>query len=137
MRQQRRSRRRERLSGSGRAGGERPITGADEAKLHRQMRKVIVATIADTPGAHPLVIITHHAPHPLCLPPAHRSGWTAGNAASDLSDLIGTGRTALWVHGHVHAPVDLVAASGTRIVCNPAGPGFANLAFQDDLVVEV
>jgi Icc-related predicted phosphoesterase len=82
----------------------------------------------------PRVVVTHHAPHPLCLPAAHRSGWPAGNAASDLSALTDSGRIALWVHSHVHRSIDLVRPGGTRIVCNPAGPGCANGEFRDDLV---
>lgn len=110
----------------------RPITGADEARLHR--RTIARVAVQDGP---PLVVVTHHAPHPLCLPEAHRTGWAAGNAASDLSALTDSGRIALWVHGHVHHRVDLVRPGGTRIVCNPAGAGFANPGFRDDLVVEV
>ncbi len=85
----------------------------------------------------PLVIVTHHAPHPFCLPEADRSGWAAGNAASDLSELTDGGRAALWVHAHVHHRVDLARPGGTHIVCDPAGPGFANAWFREDLVVEV
>ncbi len=113
----------------------RGITGADEARLHKRTRSVIETAMGQ--GSWPLVVVTHHAPHPLCLPEAHRSGWLAGNAASDLSALTDAGRIALWVHGHVHHTVDLERPGGTRIVCNPAGPGFTNLAFRDDFVVEV
>ncbi len=111
------------------------ITGADEARLHRRTRRVIEAATGQS--GPPLVMVTHHAPHPLCLPEAHRTGWAAGNAASDLSPLTDSGRIALWVHGHVHTTTDLIQPGGTRIVCNPAGPGFINPAFRDDWVVEV
>jgi 3',5'-cyclic AMP phosphodiesterase CpdA len=114
---------------------ERPITGADAARLHGRTRRVIETAAGQ--GGWPLVVVTHHAPHPLCLPAAHRRGWAAGNAASDLSALTDGGRVALWVHGHVHHTVALERPGGTRIVCNPAGVGFSNAAFQDDLVVEV
>jgi Icc-related predicted phosphoesterase len=113
----------------------RPITGADEECLHQQtLRLIRKVTTEDGP---PLVVVTHHAPHPLCLPEAHRCGWAAGNAASDLSALTDSGRIAVWVHGHVHHGVDLVRPGGTRIVCNPAGPGFTNPSFREDLVVAV
>jgi Icc-related predicted phosphoesterase len=113
----------------------RPITGADEAKLHAQTRREIERAVGR--GEAPLVVVTHHAPHPLCLPEKHRSGWAAGNAASDLTALTDAGRIALWVHGHVHHSVDLIRPGGTRIICNPAGVGFANLSFHDGLVIEV
>ena len=114
---------------------ERPITGRDEARMHERTRAVIQMAAAQPTDRRPLVVVTHHAPHPLCLPPAHRTGWVAGNAASDLSDLTDTGQVALWVHGHVHHTVDLMRPGGTRILCNPAGPRFSNPRFCDDLVV--
>jgi predicted ATPase/Icc-related predicted phosphoesterase len=112
------------------------ITSADEAVLHGRTRGVIEAAMARPRDGH-LVVVTHHAPHPLCLPASDSTGWAAGNAASDLSSLTDFGQAALWVHGHLHHSVDLRRPGGTRIVCNPAGTGFSNGAFLDDLVVEV
>ncbi len=119
-----------------RDGARRLITNGDEAALHTRTRGVIEAAIA-RPRDGPLVVVTHHAPHPVCLPPAHRTGWAAGHAASDLSPLTDTGQAALWIHGHIHATLEIARPGGTRIVCNAAGPGFSNLAFRDDWVVEV
>ena len=120
----------------GRGRGAQPITSRDEATLHGHTRALIRKAIWDLDGQRPLVVVTHHAPHPLCLPEAHRTGWAAGNAASDLSYLTDAGRIDLWVHGHVHHSVNQTFRH-TPVVCNPAGPGFSNPAFQDDLVVEV
>ena len=126
-------------------GGMRPITNGDEAALHARTRGMIERALAG-PGpdpcvsgspACPVVVVTHHAPHPLCVPAAHRATWVAGNSASDLSALADSGRAALWVHGHLHHSVDLVQPGGTRILCNPAGPRFGNAGFCDGLVVEV
>jgi Icc-related predicted phosphoesterase len=119
-----------------RDGVKRLITNADETALHARTRGVIEAAIA-RPRDGPLVVVTHHAPHPVCLPAAHRTGWAAGHAASDLSPLTDAGQAALWVHGHIHATVDIARPGGMRIVCNAAGPGFTNLTFRDDWVVEV
>jgi Icc-related predicted phosphoesterase len=113
----------------------RPITGADEALRHKRTRQVIETAMRET-GA-PLVVVTHHAPHPLCLPAIHRYGWAAGNSASDLSDLTDCGRAALWVHGHIHNRVNLTRPGGTRIVCNPAGPDFCNPEFRQNWVLMV
>ncbi len=99
--------------------------------------QVIEAALAGPGDDCPVVVVTHHAPHPLCVPAAHRSSWGAGNSASDLSHLTDTGRAALWVHGHLHHTVDLVRPGGTRILCNPAGPRLGNADFHDDLVAEV
>ena len=60
---------------------ERPIIGADEALLYRQTLRLLRKVIAE--DGPPLVVATHHAPHPLCLPASHRFGRVAGNAASD------------------------------------------------------
>ena len=121
-----------------RGRGGHSITGQDQARLHRHTRGLIEAAVGQQPAdGRPLVVVTHHAPHPLCLPETERTGWSAGHAASDLSELTDAGQIALWVHGHVHHTVNLVRAGGTRIVCNPAGPGFVNPWFREDLVVEV
>ena len=93
--------------------------------------------VAEAEGDLPFIAVTHHAPHPACLPEQQRGTWMAGNSASNLSALIGTGRIDLWVHGHVHANVDMTMKGGTRIVCNPAGSMFSNLAFDESLIVEI
>jgi Icc-related predicted phosphoesterase len=84
-----------------------------------------------------LVVVTHHAPDPLCLPADHRTGWLAGNSASDLSPLTDSGRAALWVHGHIHDRFDLQRPGGIRILCNPAGSHFSNSEFRQNWVVTV
>jgi predicted ATPase/Icc-related predicted phosphoesterase len=119
-----------------RDGVVRLINAGDEAVLHGRTRGVIEAAMA-RPRDGRLVVVTHHAPHPVCLPVDHRTGWVAGNAASDLSALTDVGRIAVWVHGHVHSTIDVTRPGGTRIVCNPAGPGFTNPAFRDDWTIAV
>ena len=119
-----------------RGGAMSLITGGDEATMHGRTRGVIEAAMARPRDGH-LVVVTHHAPYPACLPSAYRTGWAAGNAASDLSQLTDSGQAQLWVHGHIHGTIDMTRPGGTRIVCNAAGPGFTNLAFRDDWVIEV
>ena len=116
-------------------GGSHLLTIGDAAALHHRARAALTAQIAEDDGALPLVVVTHHAPHPDCIHPAQRGTWNAGNSASDLSALTDTGQVALWVHGHVHHSVDMLRPGGTRILCNPAGAGFANPAFADGLVI--
>lgn len=119
------------------SGGARLITAGDQAALHAHTRGVIERAL-DRPGdGCSVVVVTHHAPHPLCVPAAYRQSRVAGNSASDLSHLTDSGSAVLWVHGHLHESVDLLRPGGTRIVCNPAGPRFGNAAFRDDLVVEI
>ncbi len=111
-------------------GGPHRITAGDAAALHSRTRRAIEATLARPPASspcdgRPLVVVTHHAPHPCCLPPAHRTGWAAGHAASDLSHLTDAGMATLWVHGHLHRSVDLVrpaAPASSAIRPRPASP---------------
>lgn len=59
--------------------------------------------------------------------------------ASDLSGLLrwNACRIDLWVHGHIHAPVDY-AARGVRVVCNPAGyQHWPVVGFRVDKVVQL
>lgn len=118
-------------------GGTRLITNGDHAALHARTRGMIEVALSQPNTEHPVVVVTHHAPHPSCVPAVHRATWGAGNSASDLSPLTDSGRASLWVHGHLHHSVDLVRPGGMRILCNPAGPRFSNAEFRDDLVVEV
>lgn len=54
-----------------------PVTDADQASLHRATREVIAAAVAaDDP--RPLMVVTHHAPHPCCLPPNLQRDWITG-----------------------------------------------------------
>jgi len=100
------------------AGGtQRLITSEDAATLHARTRGVIEAAMA-RPRDGPLAVVTHHAP-------------------SDLPALTDSGQSAVWVHGHVHGTIDTTRPGGTRILCNAAGPGFFNLAFRDDWVIEI
>jgi len=100
------------------AGGtERPITNEDAATLHARTSGVIAAAMA-RPRDGPLVVVTHHPPF-------------------GLPAMTDSGQATLWVHGHVHGTTDNTRPRGMRIVCNAAGPGFTNLAFRDDWVIEI
>lgn len=48
------------------------------------------------------------------------------------------GRMDLWIHDHVHEPVNL-NVNGTRVIANPGGyPGeFVPPLYSPDLVIEV
>lgn len=117
--------------------GEQTLTYGAMAQIHAHSRRVLADFIDGHDGRTPLVVVTHHAPHRLCLAPEYRTGAAAGNSASDLSDLTDSGRVQLWVHGHVHQNVDLVRPGGTRIICNPAGRQFSNASFDDGMTVEI
>lgn len=118
------------------AGGRRMITPADSRRLHQCARGTLEDLLSER-VRYPVVVVTHHAPHPDSLPAGARGSWMAGNSASDLSDLTDAGNVSLWVHGHIHESVDMTRPGGTRIVCNPAGTMFGNASFDEGLVIEV
>ncbi|MGI4745353.1 MAG: metallophosphoesterase [Janthinobacterium lividum] len=122
--------------------GHRLLTNSDAARLHSLLRARLEAQLLDDTrtrdhDARPVVVVTHHAPHPLCMPEHLWGSWAAGNSASDLSHLTDTGLVDLWIHGHTHRTQSLTRPGGTRIVTNAAGPRAANLDFLDDLVLSV
>jgi Icc-related predicted phosphoesterase len=118
-------------------GGTHLITVGDAVALHHAARAKLARLVERADRSLPLVVLSHHAPHPDCLTEAMRNTWSAGNSASDLSTLFDTGDIALWVHGHLHHSVDLRRGRDTRILCNPAGALFSNVSFDEALVVEV
>ncbi len=82
--------------------------------------------IGDTSPRVPLVVVTHHAPHPRSVEPYREMplpDWAPGFYGSDLTWLIERHRPAAWVHGHVHVPVDYLVGD-TRIVSNPCPNSF-------------
>lgn len=103
--------------------------------LHREARTWLETELA-TPYDGPTVVVSHHAPLRECIPPRYRGDPLSPAFASHLGDLMG--RMELWVHGHVHEPVDL-QIEGTRVIANPAGypDEFETPLFVPDLVVEV
>ena len=84
----------------------------------------------------PTVVVTHFAPSLLSADP--RYGLNAGTAGfcNGLDELLGSAR--LWLHGHLHCPVDYVK-NGCRVVANPLGYARKGeqAAFRADLLITV
>ncbi len=108
---------------------------ADARQLHQDAVHWLEQALAK-PFAGPTVVVSHHAPLASSIPPQFRGDSLSPAFASALEHLMG--RMALWIHGHVHDPVDL-SCQGTRVVANPGGyPGeFSPPRFRADWVVEV
>jgi len=64
------------------------------------------------------VVVTHHAPSAKSIPPEFANDVLSPAYASSLERLMG--RSAVWIHGHVHDSYDY-RVEGTRVVCNPRG----------------
>ncbi|MDN3556767.1 metallophosphoesterase [Halomonas maura] len=111
------------------------FTPAESRRLHAEALGWLSAELA-RPVDGPRVVISHHAPLADCIPEHYRGDPLSPAFASRLSRLMG--RMDLWIHGHVHVPLDLRVA-GTRVIANPGGyPGeLASPPFRPDLVIEV
>lgn len=108
---------------------------AESQRLHSEALAWLAMELAE-PFDGPRVVISHHAPLAECIPQRYRGDALSPAFASHLPALMG--RMKLWIHGHVHEPVDQ-EVSGTRILANPGGyPGeFETPLFVPEWVVEV
>lgn len=108
---------------------------ADARRQHLQSRAWLEAEL--DASTRPVVVVTHHAPHPRSIAPQYASDPATAGFVSDLSDVIERYQPAAWVHGHTHSSFDY-CIGGTRIVCNPRGYGRENEHdFNPGLVIEI
>ena len=81
-------------------------------------------------------VITHFAPSLLSADPCY--GLVPGTAGfcNSLDELFAD--VDLWLHGHLHCPVDYVK-DGCRVMANPLGYARKGeqLAFKPDLLIEI
>jgi Icc-related predicted phosphoesterase len=83
------------------------------------------------------IVVTHHAPSILSLPPRRRSHPLSCAYASHLDDFIKQHRPLLWIHGHIHHSQDYTIAE-TRILSNPHGYiDEPNPSFDPRLVIKL
>ena len=98
-------------------GRHKYVRPADSVAFHRASRTWLDDQLGE-PFSGPTVVVTHHAPHPLSLPPG---GFALAHCyASDLGRMIRDRQPPLWIHGHIHSRADY-RIGATRIVCNPRG----------------
>ena len=95
------------------------VTSREVIAKHIESKAFIAAELAKAcPGKS--VVLTHHAPSARSLLPQYNGHPTNAAFASDLTDLIQTGRPDVWIHGHIHQFQDYVEGQ-TRVICNPLG----------------
>ena len=114
------------------------FTTRESARRHAEHRAFIEAELkkAERSGLTP-VVITHHAPSPRCIRPWFENSRLNPGFASDLDALIARYQPPLWVHGHMHDPVD-ERLGDTRIIANPHGyRRVEGHSFDPALVLEV
>jgi hypothetical protein len=68
--------------------------------MHQQSRLFIETPLKADPVK--TAVVTHHLPHAKSIPSRFRGDLLNAASASDLSDMIECGRSALWVHGRTH-----------------------------------
>jgi len=120
--------------------GERGLfTTGESARRHAAHRAFIERELAraEGEGVEKVVVITHHAPSPICVRPWYRDSKINAAFASNLDDVIKRYRLRLWIHGHMHDRVD-ERIGATRIIANPHGFSLTEDAdFEPDLIVTV
>lgn len=70
------------------------------------------------------VVVTHHCPSLTGLGSRHDRNEFTPAFISDLDELMSRLNPELWIFGHTHDSVDVVHASGTRLVSNQLGYPF-------------
>jgi hypothetical protein len=97
----------------------RTLAARDTRMLHLSSRAWLASRLAQ-PHDGPAVVVTHHAPliRTRSRAPALRA--LAGAFASDMTDLMGAERVALWIYGHTYRAANL-EIRGTHILSNPCG----------------
>lgn len=113
----------------------RVFTPADSRQLHSKALEWLENELAQ-PFAGPKVVVSHHAPLHECIPGQYRGDALSPAFASHLPDLMGD--MDVWIHGHVHEPVDILR-NGTRVIANPGGypDEFSPELFKRDCVIDV
>lgn len=84
------------------------------------------------------IVVTHHAPSRLSIPPEHAGSPLNAAFVSDLDEIVAESRARLWIHGHTHSNVDYKIAR-TRVLSNQCGyPAGKSLpGFDAGLLVDV
>jgi predicted phosphodiesterase len=116
--------------------GRRTLAARDTRIRHLSSRRWLGAQLV-LPHRGPTVIVTHHAPVIRARPREAVLRGLAGAFASDVTDLMGGDRVALWIFGHTHRVADL-GVRGTRVISNPRGyPHQPVAGFDPARVVEL
>ena len=117
-------------------GGSRALSPADTRAAHLVSRQWL-DTRLDASFDGPTVVVTHHAPLIRTRPSSELWRAIACAFVSDLSELMGGERVALWIFGHTHRFADL-DVRGTRVISNPRGYPHQPVAeFDPGYVVEL
>jgi hypothetical protein len=114
------------------------LTPLETRKLHQQSVKWLEQELAQ-PFAGKTVVVTHFAPHPLCVAPEHQESSLSPYFVNDLRPLMERFPIAFWCFGHTHTNCDFTTVSGCRVISNQRGyPGERDgNGFQPELVIDL
>jgi Icc-related predicted phosphoesterase len=83
------------------------------------------------------VVVTHHAPSILSIPPNKRDEQTVPAYASNLESFIIETSPTIWLHGHLHNSSNYQVGN-CKVLSNPRGyPGGLNPCFDPRFCVEI
>ncbi|MBU2760945.1 metallophosphoesterase [Acidithiobacillus sulfurivorans] len=101
----------------------RCITPEAILQAHRDSIAWLDDQFTNHPFAGPTVVITHHAPSYRSQHPRFAGSPISGGFCSNQEHYIQRWQPDVWIHGHVHDPMDY-RIGHTRVLCNPWGyPG--------------
>jgi predicted phosphodiesterase len=116
--------------------GDRRLSAEDTRSFHLVSRRWLAERLSQ-PHDGPTVVITHHAPLIRRYPRSALRRALAGAFVSDLTDLMGAERVAVWIFGHTHRAAN-IEVRGTRVISNPRGYRHEPVAeFDPGFVLEV
>lgn len=86
------------------------------------------------------IVMTHFAPHPICVAPEYRNSELSPYFVCDCSHLMRQHKIDVWAFGHTHGNVDQVVDGGCRLISNQRGyraEDAHGIGFRPDLVIDL
>lgn len=115
----------------------RRVRPMDMFEVHRQTAKHIFTNCHPDASGQKVIVVTHMAPSiDSCAPDEDRRLDAA--YYSDLTkSILSNGKDIkLWVHGHMHKPVDYMIG-GTRVLSNPRGYAVERTGYDTSMLLEI
>ena len=114
--------------------GFRRLRAGDLESIHRRDRRWLERSF-QRHAEKPVVVVTHHPPAEASVPPGLEGHPVMPALASRMDELVRSSGARLWIHGHIHSPVDYQLGA-TRVLSNPRGYPEENVTrFRPELVV--
>ncbi len=109
------------------------FTPEQSIALHRASRDWLAEQLA-RPHDGPTLVVSHHAPSALSIPPQFVGNPLSPAFASNLDELVA--QADYWLHGHVHDALDY-RIGRARVLANPGGYPHERGGFRPEFVFEV